>query len=74
MLEQRSWGRGHRVLEQRSWGRGHRVLEQRSWGRGHRVLEQTCDRQLKALNMSKRTKQVKVIVVSRGVTLLSKVI
>lgn len=29
------------------------------------------DRQLKALNMSKNTKQVNVIVVSRGVTTLS---
>ena len=31
------------------------------------TLALTCDRQLKALNISKRTKQVKVIVVSRGV-------
>lgn len=30
-----------------------------------------CERQLRALNMSKKTKQVKVIVVSRGVTILS---
>ena len=30
-----------------------------------------CDRQLRALNMSKKTKQVNVIVVSRGVTILS---
>jgi hypothetical protein len=31
----------------------------------------TCDRQLRALNMSKNTKQVNVIVVSLGVIILS---
>ena len=33
----------------------------------------TCDRQLRALNISKRTKQVKVIVVSRGVIFSSSI-
>ena len=37
----------------------------------NRGRQHTCDLQLRALNMSKRTKQVKVIVVSLGVTLLS---
>lgn len=31
----------------------------------------TCERELSALNMSKKTKQVKVMVVSRGVISLS---
>ena len=34
-------------------------------------IDLSCDRQLNALNRSKRTKQVNVIVVSRGVSLLS---
>jgi hypothetical protein len=37
----------------------------------YQVLEPTCDRQLNALNMSKNTKHVNVMVVSRGVILLS---
>ena len=35
------------------------------------TIHHTCDRQLSALNMSKNTKQVKVIVVSLGVIILS---
>lgn len=34
-------------------------------------LTVTCERELRALNMSKKTKQVKVMVVSRGVITLS---
>lgn len=36
-----------------------------------RARKLTCDRQLNALNISKKTKQVNVMVVSRGVTMLS---
>lgn len=35
------------------------------------VWQFTCDRELRALNISKKTKQVKVMVVSRGVITLS---
>lgn len=42
------------------------------WARLSQVfLTVTCERELRALNMSKKTKQVKVMVVSRGVITLS---
>ena len=34
-------------------------------------IDLVCERQLRAFHMSKRTKQVNVIVVSRGVTFMS---
>ena len=53
---------------------GHVTVPWTVWGNiGNRIMCCTMERQERALNMSKKTKQVKVMVVSLGVIILSSI-